>query len=297
MTIDAHVCQPPACLRVFGEDALDYLQSQLSVDLNSLCGKRVRYALRLDVRGKTLAGMYLIGEKPDSFLLVSRGTDGSDLVELIRENVIADEVEHLDLSMDYKLVTVSSHFADLAFSLFSLQTPEPGNWTHHEGSFCFLDPRLGPSTFTMLLPLETFESQRKSLRLVDWDAFEKQRIQSGLVAVPSEIGPEDLPQEGGLEEECVDFQKGCYLGQEVMARIHAMGKVRRTVRAVGFSSKLPPKLPSPLYLGEKKVGSLRSCMQANHKFIGIALIHENAIQKFDEGSLEIADLREKIHPL
>ena len=41
-----------------------------------------------------------------------------------------------------------------------------------------------------------------------------------------------IPQEGGLEREWVDFDKGCYLGQEVMARIHAMGKVRKQALAV-----------------------------------------------------------------
>jgi folate-binding protein YgfZ len=54
-----------------------------------------------------------------------------------------------------------------------------------------------------------------------------------------------LPQEAGMERSAVDFDKGCYLGQEVMARLHAMGKVQRQVLAIRWRGRisLPPAFP------------------------------------------------------
>ena len=88
------------------------------------------------------------------------------------------------------------------------------------------------------------------------------RLQENLFRPGLEIGDTEFPQEGGLEEKSVDFDKGCYLGQEVMARIHAMGKVRKQAVAVRGTGK--PELPCPLLDQGKPVGTLKS--QFSSKF-------------------------------
>ena len=86
-----------------------------------------------------------------------------------------------------------------------------------------MDERLPANTFTLLgktglASQPTTESEKS-------DGGNPQAAdRAGLFSVPEEIGPENLPQEGGLENGSVDFQKGCYLGQETMARIHATEK-------------------------------------------------------------------------
>ncbi|MEK9784079.1 MAG: tRNA-modifying protein YgfZ, partial [Opitutales bacterium] len=73
--------------------------------------------------------------------------------------------------------------------------------------------------------------------------LEKRRLQAGLFKPEVDICGDEFPQEGGLEAIAVDFDKGCYLGQEVMARIHAMGKVRKQAVAVEGTGTVPNELP------------------------------------------------------
>ena len=94
---------------------------------------------------------------------------------------------------------------------------------------------------------------------------------AGIPSVPGDIGPADLPNEGGLEADAISYSKGCYLGQEVMARIKSLGRVRRTlVRVTGTVA--PPAVPAGLWQGERREGELRSAAPTPGGFDGLALV-------------------------
>ena len=247
MSIFIHRCPPPAYLQVSGEDAQSYLQSQLTIDLVSMGSDEIRYGLRLDKKGKTLAGMYVFKTDEENFSLISRGTSGSELVRLLEENVVADEIEFDDRSSEHQLLTVHGPDAYLLFNSFKQPCPSANKVVRNPNFVAFLDTRLAPSTFTLVMPEDQNTLANLQVTFTEQDEIEKARIQSTLVTVPEEIGPDELPQEGGLEKDCVDFQKGCYLGQEVMARIHAMGKVRRQTVTLTFDSAITPETPCLLF--------------------------------------------------
>jgi folate-binding protein YgfZ len=83
------------------------------------------------------------------------------------------------------------------------------------------------------------------------------RLRAGVPAIPAEVGPEDLPNEAGLDDVAISYTKGCYLGQEVMARLKSMGRVRRQLMRVVAGALVSVPTPAPLFQGEKKVGELR----------------------------------------
>ena len=116
-------------------------------------------------------------------------------------------------------------------------------------------------------------------REIGWEDIHKERIQAGLFSVPEEIGPDNLPQEGGLENGSVDFQKGCYLGQETMARIHATGKVRMQAKAVTWdATQSPTTLPSAVLQAGKPVATLKSAVPgSNGTFLGVLVVRANLI--------------------
>jgi folate-binding protein YgfZ len=92
-------------------------------------------------------------------------------------------------------------------------------------------------------------------------------------AVPIDIGPADLPQEAGLDAEAISFTKGCYLGQEVMARLQSMGQVRRRLVRVLGSGSPPPALPVPVFAAARQVGELRSAVtDGGEGWVGLALV-------------------------
>jgi folate-binding protein YgfZ len=97
------------------------------------------------------------------------------------------------------------------------------------------------------------------------------RISAGIPVVPAEVGPGDLPNEGGLEDAAISYTKGCYLGQEVMARLKNLGQVRRRLRVVRGRGPAPAPLAA-LYQGEKKIGEIRSVATRADEFVAMAMV-------------------------
>ena len=101
--------------------------------------------------------------------------------------------------------------------------------------------------------------------------LERIRIAAGVPAVPADIGPSDLPHEGGLDAPAVSYTKGCYVGQEVMARLRT-GTIRRRLARVRGPGEPPPS-GTPLFQGAQKVGELRStCADGAGGWLGLALL-------------------------
>jgi folate-binding protein YgfZ len=115
-------------------------------------------------------------------------------------------------------------------------------------------------------------------------AMELLRILSLCPSIPMDIGPKELPQEGGLESYAVSFTKGCYLGQEVMSRLHSMGQARRSLRLV--QSSQPLVYGTDLLSEGKKAGIIKSSVKYGHHYLGLALL-SNALA--DKPVLQVLD--------
>ena len=115
-----------------------------------------------------------------------------------------------------------------------------------------------------------------SLSATTWLTAEevtRRRIGAGIPAIPADVGPGDLPNEAGLEGEAISFTKGCYLGQEVMARLKSMGQVRRRLMRVRGEGENIPTLPAPLFGAGRAVGELRSAVRDGvGGWIGLAMV-------------------------
>jgi folate-binding Fe-S cluster repair protein YgfZ len=84
-----------------------------------------------------------------------------------------------------------------------------------------------------------------------------------------------MPAEAGIVEDAVDFEKGCYIGQEPVARLHYRGKPNRRLRGLVLSA--PVEAGSRLLLGEKEVGSVGSaCVSPTRGPIALAIVRHEA---------------------
>ncbi|HXR61270.1 MAG TPA: glycine cleavage T C-terminal barrel domain-containing protein, partial [Solirubrobacterales bacterium] len=88
------------------------------------------------------------------------------------------------------------------------------------------------------------------------EAAEIVRIESGRPRFGAEMGVETMPAEAGIVERAVSFTKGCYIGQETVARLHYKGKPNRHLRGLKLSA--PARSGAALRLGDKEVGRLGS---------------------------------------
>lgn len=225
-------------LRVYGEDAFNYLQSQVTADLRASNERWVRYTLWLDSRGYVQADSFILQESAESFLLFSYHTPADKLEAIVLTNVIADDVEVEQLGEKYCHWALwgQADFLPQALqvqagcwgSVAAQSTAGSGSAEDSLPTLLFAGRNTGGQNYDLLLPAKTvLPDFVAALPQVSWAEREAQRIADGIAAIPMDIGPTDLPQEGAdLAKVAVSTSKGCYLGQEVIARWHATSQVR-----------------------------------------------------------------------
>ncbi|MDB6168722.1 MAG: folate-binding protein [Verrucomicrobia bacterium] len=255
-----HRWRPAALLRVSGEDSATFLQGQFTNDLQKIIPGGAVYGLWLNQKGKTLADSFVVRISKHEFRVVSYFSAAAVIRERLEAYVIADDVVIEDLTAQATAMTV---FGDdpipsaipanaLTFSGRRARTP------HTEIIFPSGESRPHGGSMFPNAEISRLEMERR-------------RINARIPAVPFDIGPADLPNEGGLERQAISFTKGCYLGQEVMARLKSMGQVRRTLGFVKGSGAAP-LAPAALFQAGRKIGELRSAVGEGGNWIGLALL-------------------------
>ena len=272
-----HLTKPAAVLRATGPDAFTFLQSQCSIDLrNPEVDEPVTYGLWLDQKGKIQADSFVVQRGPEEFLLMSYDCPAERIRAHLEAHLIADEVELRDETAQFALL----HFW---FDGKSGEIPVLlDKMAEAAGADCWMGrrPRYRNAWDLLAAPtaLEVVADSMEKFgaSAVDAEAVRGIRILTGIPAIPADAGPGDLPQEAGLEREAVSFDKGCYLGQEVMARLKSQGHVNRTLWRVITKADAPMPAgnePVPLYAGEVVAGELRSRAGA----AGLAMLKARAI--------------------
>lgn len=254
--------QPACWLRVTGEDALIFLQGQLTNELRKLIPNQTTYGLWLNQKGKVLADSFVIRAGEEEFLVGSYQSQASVIRERLEAYIIADDVTIEDETSEWAGMTL---FSSDSFEAIGDALPGGVVFRGRRG----LEPHwewVGRKS-----EWATLKEHLSGENEVNGSEMELRRIQASIPAIPQDIGPDDLPNEGGLDRDAISYDKGCYLGQEVMARLKAMGQVRRSLLQVAGEGAVP-SLPAPLFAGERQVGELRSGVSSNGGFVGLALI-------------------------
>ncbi|MEI7551705.1 MAG: folate-binding protein [Verrucomicrobiota bacterium] len=266
-TPDFHRWQPASCLRVSGEDAPTFLQGQFTNDLRRTGAGEAVYGLWLNQKGKVLADSFVLQASEQAYLLVSYFSPAELISGLLADHVVADDVVIEDLTGAVEGLTVFGGGAPAGgvpeggWSFQGRRAREP----HRE----FIFPRNAAAGWAAKRANETPLSAAEMAR---------RRIAAGIPAVPADLGPAELPNEGGLETEAISYTKGCYLGQEVMARLKTMGQVRRRLVGVRGGGE-PPAVPAPVFQAGRPVGELRSVAADGAGWIGLALVSLLHVQR------------------
>lgn len=274
-----HSGKTAAVLRVTGEDAANFLQGQFTNDLRGLRAAGAVYGLWLNQKGKVVADSFVIaGASAGEFWIVSYHA-AAVLRARLEDYIIADDVSVEDVTTEWTGLTLLGAGVVAWFA----QAPRVG--------LSFPGRRTSGETLEWIFPLSEWPNARAQLAgwaEIDGVAMERQRIAAGLPAVPADIGPADLPGEGGLEPVTISYTKGCYLGQEVMARLKSMGQVRRRLQRVRGPGAAPQR-PAALWQGGRQIGELRSAVDlAEGGFIGLAMVSLVSWQPAQPLALEVA---------
>ncbi len=235
-----HAATDAAVVRITGEDAAAFLQGQCTADLRNVA---LTDALWLNRKGRVLAHTVVSKEADGSFLLLCPHLPAAELIAVVTANVIADDVVATDESARWEKWLIWGEGVPII-----------------NGARLFLTKRFGHVAWDVLAPAGTrLPGAHGSLR-----EFEASRVAAGVPSVPADCGAGEFPQECGLDA-WVSYAKGCYLGQEVMARIQSMGSLRRILRRVEGPVSVGLELKT---LEGKVVGTVRSAVGD----VGLALV-------------------------
>ena len=126
------------------------------------------------------------------------------------------------------------------------------------------------------------------------EAAEILRVESGRPRFGREMSEATMPAEAGIVERAVDFEKGCYIGQEPVARLHYRGRPNRVLRGLALGA--PAKAGAALSLGEKEVGRIgTACVSPSLGPIALAVVRREAepgdeLEVEGEGRAEVVEL-------
>ncbi|ADE55820.1 YgfZ/GcvT domain-containing protein [Coraliomargarita akajimensis] len=278
----AYQFTPAALIHASDEDAADFLQSQFSNELRPFAEGRCTYGLWLDVKGKVIADSFILQCDEESFLLYSATSSAEGLQAKLEQHIIADDVE-LEISEGARVISLFGPGVESALTEWGASVPQTGDFVEHAG-VRLLPVWNGPRPRVDCIvrdaaALDTVVDalKRLSVEFVDTNRFELERVEQGYPVVPQELGEGDLPGEGGAENYALSFTKGCFLGQEVVARMHNLGTPRRALYRVSGVGD-PPAVPQALQTMEgKTAGELRSAFVTADGWLGVAMLKLSAV--------------------
>jgi folate-binding protein YgfZ len=238
-------------LRLAGGEAADYLQGQVTNDVAALTPGTGCYAALLNHKGKMLTDMRVL--RGEDFIWVDTEPEG--LPALVRNASmfsIGRDVRHEDVSGIRSILSLIGPEARA-----QLDDPPPEGehaFTHGEHGL-YVATDLGVD---VICAADDAAAVREALGVepVSEEAAECLRIESGRPRFSIDVGTETIPQEAGLNERAVSFTKGCYVGQETVARLHYKGKPNRHLRGLRLAE--PVEHGDPIRLGERVVGEIGS---------------------------------------
>jgi folate-binding protein YgfZ len=257
-------------LRLAGAEAAEFLQGQVTNDVEGLAPGHGCYAALLTHKGKVRVDMRVL-----------RGEDWIWLdTEPGLEAVMARTVETYGIGRDVSAEDVTAGYAILSLlgpaARARLDVEPPAE----EHAFVTGDHGLYVTTHLgvdVICPAADADAARTALGVepVSPDAAELLRIEAGRPRFGVDFDADTIPEEADLNDRAVSFSKGCYVGQETVARLHYKGKPNRHLRGLRLSEPVPSG--TELRLGERTVGTLGStAVSPVHGPIGLALVRREA---------------------
>lgn len=264
-----------------GDDARSLLQGVISTDIERVTPASASYGALLTPQGKYLFD-FVIVQVGDALLLDTERARVDDLLRRLLMYRLRAKVEIEDQSDAYEVAALLGD--DLAARLDL--PPQPGAARALNGGVVLIDPRLARLGARAVLPRGQGAPALEGcgFAALPTAAYEQARLALG---VPD--GSRDLVVdrstllESGFEEmHGVDFQKGCFVGQELTARMKYRGLVRKRLMPVVFEGP-PPAPGTPIRLDGKDAGEMRS----SHDGQGIALLRLEQVARAAEAGLPL----------
>lgn len=267
MSIKIHIpLAERGVLAISGEPARDFLQGLITNDIQKVSPSRAIYGALLTPQGKFLHDFFIVEHK-DRFLLDCNAERMPDLIKRLTMYRMRSKVE----------ITDESDKWDVGAMLPVGEMDAPGTTKTRFDGVSYVDPRhagLGERTIRLVDEDDTFPADvaQQDKNRADYEAV---RIALGIPETGKDlIADKSMPLESGFDElHGVDFEKGCYVGQEVTARMKHRNLVKKRLFPVAIEGDVPAG--TVVKSGDVDAGELRSAINGR----GIALLRLDLAEK------------------
>lgn len=232
---------------VEGPGAVGFLQGILSQDLEGMASGEVARSFLLSPQGKLEALLWLAKEAERVAVVVDAGLG-----------------EHVAERLNYYRIRVKAEVRPEGRPVWSLWGPRARSvadvgehWADRDGAVRIPFPTRGVDRVLVVGELDV-----SGLALAGELAVTAVRVESGEPVKGRDVDDKTIPQETGLAAEAVSFTKGCYLGQELVARIDSRGHVNRRLRGLAVTRNVLPPEGAEVWAGDRQVGVLTSVCES-----------------------------------
>lgn len=259
-----------------GTDRQKFLNGQVTNNLKDLPPGRGCYAALITARGKMQSDLNIYILENEILLDFEPGLSLA-IAQRLEKYVIAEDVQIVDVAPLYGLLTLQGPKAAEALQRLGLDLTIPAepfqfstSRTDSLGEIYIMNqPRTGRAGFDLFVPTASLAAVADKLVAaaretgggpVGWEALEMARLEAGIPRFGVDIDETNLPPEAGLDDRAISYNKGCYIGQEIIARIRTYGQVAKSLRGLRLESiggTLPQK-GEKLFLDGKDAGYVTS---------------------------------------
>jgi tRNA-modifying protein YgfZ len=249
---------------VRGSEAADFLQGQVSNDVEALEPGSGCYATVLSHKGKLRTDLRILRDA-DSFWLDTEAIGHAVLEHMLRTYSLGRDVQFEDVTESRAILSV---VGPAARERLDAAPPAEEHAFVTGAHGIYVASQLGVDVIAAA-------GTTLDVEPVSEEVAECLRIEAGRPRLGYDMDSETIPQEAGINERAVSFTKGCYVGQETVARLHYKGKPNRHLRGLRLSE--PAERGTDILLGERVVGRLGStCVSPRLGPIALALVRREA---------------------
>ena len=263
-----------------GADRARFLHGQVTNDVKRLRVGEGCYSAITNAKGKMESDMNIFCLQDELLLDFEPGLS-TKISQRLEKFIIADDVQLVDVKPHYGLLSVQGPKSDAvvhALGLFAEIPARPFSSIKISDAmlgemYLMNNPRIGSVGFDLFVPNDSLGAVADKLIAAaksvggfacGWNAFEIARIEAGVPRFGADMDENNLPQECGIESRAVSYSKGCYIGQEVLNRIHSIGHVNRELLGLRLADDLAPAPAKgdKLFYGGKEVGFITSATKS-----------------------------------
>ena len=258
----------PAALRLRGPDVRRWASGMFTNHVQKLPVGHSNRQLGCDDRGRIQFVLRLAVVAEDELLVLLEGGDPAAFLQRYQMVMVLDDIEAEPVE-DVVLVHICGPAADQALASAGLPVPRTG-WSREGDREALRHDRTGLGGVDLLLPAGA--PPPIGLPEAPPALIDALRVRAGRAAWPADGTDRSLAHELGLQADACAFDKGCYVGQEVLNRLDVRGGVQKRLTAVRLDGPVPPG--AAVTLGDDEVGALTSLSALDGEHLGIGVLRK-----------------------